>query len=72
MGVGITFPLACDMRVVAEDAKVGFVFAKRGLAMETLSSFFLPRVVGLAKASELVFTGRIFTGAEAPVEAPGL
>ena len=51
VGVGITFPLCADIRVVSEEAKIGFVFTKRGLCMETLSSFYLPRVVGLAKVT---------------------
>jgi enoyl-CoA hydratase/carnithine racemase len=72
VGVGITFPLVCDIRVVSEEAKVGFVFTKRGLALETLSSFYLPRVVGLAKAHELCFTGRIFSAKDGDKEAPGL
>jgi enoyl-CoA hydratase/carnithine racemase len=58
--------------VVSEEAKVGFVFTKRGLALETLSSFYLPRVVGLAKAHELCFTGRIFSAKDGDKEAPGL
>merc|ERR1719468_259814 len=69
VGVGMTFPLACDMTVAAEDAKVGFVFGRRGLTMEALSSFFLMRAVGWKKASELVLSGRVFKAKEAP---PGL
>merc|ERR1719203_1900692 len=69
VGVGMTFPLCCDMSVAAEDAKVGFVFGRRGITMEALSSFFLMRAVGWKKASELVLTGRIFRASESP---PGL
>eukprot|EP00928_Gymnodinium_smaydae_P091806 TRINITY_DN75549_c0_g1_i1.p1 TRINITY_DN75549_c0_g1~~TRINITY_DN75549_c0_g1_i1.p1 ORF type:complete len:302 (-),score=56.91 TRINITY_DN75549_c0_g1_i1:132-1037(-) len=69
VGVGMTFPLSCDMTVAAEDAKVGFVFGKRGLSMEALSSFFLAKAIGWKKASELVLTGRVFRASEAP---PGL
>ena len=64
VGVGITMTLAMDMRIVAEDAKIGFVFARRGLVLEACSSWFLPRIVGLAKANELAFTGRIFQASE--------
>lgn len=66
VGVGMTFPLCCDMTVAAEDAKVGFVFGRRGLTMECLSSFFLQRAVGHKKAMELVLTGRIFQAKDAP------
>merc|ERR1719336_320790 len=66
VGVGMTLPLSCDMTVAAEDAKCGFVFGRRGLAMESLSSFYLVRAVGWKKASELVLTGRVFPASEAP------
>ncbi|HVU03457.1 MAG TPA: crotonase/enoyl-CoA hydratase family protein [Polyangiaceae bacterium] len=64
VGVGITMTLPMDMRVVAEDAKIGFVFARRGIVPEAASSWFLPRIVGIAKATELVYTGRVFRAAE--------
>jgi len=60
VGIGITMTLPMDIRVVAEDARVGFVFARRGIVMEACSSWFLPRLVGIGKASELVLTGRVF------------
>jgi enoyl-CoA hydratase/carnithine racemase len=60
VGVGMTMTLGMDMRIAAEDAKMGFVFARRGIVPEACSSWFLPRLVGMAKASELVFTGRVF------------
>jgi enoyl-CoA hydratase/carnithine racemase len=60
VGVGITMTLPMDIRVVAEDAKIGFVFARRGIVPEACSSWFLPRIVGIAKAAELVYTGRVF------------
>ena len=69
VGVGMTLPLCCDMTVAAKSAKVGFVFGKRGLTMECLSSYFLERCVGHKVAMELVLTGRIFRASEAP---PGL
>jgi len=55
-----------DIRVVSEDARIGFVFARRGVVLEACSSWFLPRIVGISKAAELVYTGRIF---KAPDEA---
>lgn len=64
VGVGITMTLAMDMRIVAEDAKIGFVFARRGVLPEACSSWFLPRIVGITKATELVYTGRIFRASE--------
>jgi enoyl-CoA hydratase/carnithine racemase len=60
VGVGITMTLAMDIRVVSEDAKVGFVFARRGIVPEACSSWFLPRIVGIAKAMEWCVTGRVF------------
>jgi enoyl-CoA hydratase/carnithine racemase len=64
VGVGITMTLAMDIRVVAEDAKIGFVFARRGIVPEACSSWFLPRIVGISKAAELVYTGRVFQARE--------
>ena len=64
VGVGLTMTLGMDMRVAAEDAKVGFVFARRGIVPEACSSWFLPRLVGMAKATELVYTGRVFRARE--------
>jgi enoyl-CoA hydratase/carnithine racemase len=69
VGVGLTLPLSCDIRVAAHDTKVGFVFARRGLACESVSSWLLPRIVGMGKAMELVMTGRVFRTQDAP---PGL
>ncbi len=60
VGIGITMTLAMDMRVVADDAKIGFVFARRGIVPEAASSFFLTRIVGISKAAELCYTGRVF------------
>ncbi len=65
VGVGITMTLAMDVRLVAEGAKIGFVFARRGLIPEACSSWFLPRVVGIAQAMEWVATGRVFGPEEA-------
>jgi len=65
VGIGITLTLSMDMRIVAEDAKIGFVFARRGVVPEACSSWFLPRIVGMAKATEWVYTGRTFLAKEA-------
>ena len=64
VGIGITMTLAMDMRIASEDAKIGFVFARRGVVMEACSSWFLPRIVGMGKAAELVYSGRTFLAAE--------
>ncbi len=64
VGIGITMTLPMDMRIAAEDAKIGFVFAKRGVVLEACSSWFLPRIVGIAKATELAYTGRVFRAVE--------
>jgi enoyl-CoA hydratase/carnithine racemase len=64
VGVGITMTLAMDMRIAAENAKIGFVFVRRGVVIEACSSWFLPRIVGMAKATELAYTGRIFRAAD--------
>lgn len=59
----MTLPM--DMRILSEDAKLGFVFARRGYVNEACSSWFLPRIVGLSKAVEWVTTGRIIGAEEA-------
>ena len=46
VGVGVTMTLPCTIRIAYEKAKVGFVFARRGIIMEACSSFFLPKLVG--------------------------
>src|SRR3954467_4122536 len=65
VGVGITMTLPMDVRLVAEGAKIGFVFARRGIVPEAASSWFLPRIVGISQAMEWVATGRVFTAEEA-------
>jgi enoyl-CoA hydratase/carnithine racemase len=64
VGIGITMTLPMDIRVAAEDAKIGFVFTRRGVVPEACSSWFLPRIVGISKAAELVLTGRVFRAAD--------
>jgi enoyl-CoA hydratase/carnithine racemase len=65
VGVGATMTLPMDIRLAADDARMGFVFARRGIIPEACSSWFLPRVVGISRAMEWVATGRVFTAQEA-------
>lgn len=64
VGVGITMTLPCAVRVAPAKAKVGFVFARRGLVMEACSSFFLPRLVGYSRAMHLVTTGATYAASD--------
>jgi enoyl-CoA hydratase/carnithine racemase len=68
VGVGITMTLPMDVRIASTAARMGFVFARRGIVPEACSSWFLPRVVGISKAAEWVYTGRVF-GAQEALEA---
>jgi enoyl-CoA hydratase/carnithine racemase len=65
VGVGITMTLAMDIRLASEKAKIGFVFARRGVTAEAASTWFLPRIVGIGKATEWLLTGRVFGAQEA-------
>ncbi|WP_354700059.1 putative enoyl-CoA hydratase echA12 [Paraconexibacter sp. AEG42_29] len=65
VGVGVTMTLPMDVRLAAESARFGFVFARRGIAPEAASSWFLPRLVGISQALEWVTTGRVFGAEEA-------
>jgi enoyl-CoA hydratase/carnithine racemase len=65
VGVGATMTLPMDVRLAADDARIGFVFARRGIIPEACSSWFLPRVVGISRAMEWVATGRVFSAQEA-------
>ena len=64
-GMGVSFALACDIRIASDRAKFAMMFVKRGLAPDTAGSFTLPRVVGFAKAKELLLTGETIDAAEA-------
>jgi enoyl-CoA hydratase/carnithine racemase len=64
VGVGITMTLPMDIRIVSEDARIGFVFTRRGVVPEACSSWFLPRIVGISKAAEWIYTGRVFRASE--------
>ena len=65
VGVGITYPLMCDLRFVAEEAKLAFAFVRRGVLPELASRTILPRLVGFERAADLLFSGRTFSGREA-------
>ncbi|MEM7272282.1 MAG: crotonase/enoyl-CoA hydratase family protein [Actinomycetota bacterium] len=65
VGVGITMTLPMDVRLAAESARIGFVFARRGIVPEACSSWFLPRVVGISQAAQWCYSGRVFGAAEA-------
>ena len=66
VGVGMTMTLAMDVRIAADNvAKMGFIFNRRGIVPEGCSTFFLPRIVGISLAAELILTGRLFSSSEA-------
>ena len=65
VGGGFGLALVCDLRIGARDAKYGANFVKLGLAPGMAVSYLLPRLVGVARASELLFTGRLVDGVEA-------
>ncbi len=65
VGVGVTMQLAMDIRLASENAKFGFVFARRGIVPEACSSYFLPRIVGISQALEWCYSGRVFPAQEA-------
>jgi enoyl-CoA hydratase/carnithine racemase len=60
IGVGVTMTLPMDFRLASERAKFGFVFAQRGIVLESCSSWFLPRLVGVSRAAEWAYTGKVF------------
>ena len=65
VGVGVTMTLPMDIRIASSAARFGFGFARRGIVPEACSSWFLPKVVGVARAAEWLYTGRVFDAAEA-------
>jgi enoyl-CoA hydratase len=65
IGAGACVAVACDLAVVARDAKIGFNFVRLGIHPGMGGSWTLPRLVGPQRAAELLYTGRLFTGAEA-------
>jgi enoyl-CoA hydratase/carnithine racemase len=64
-GVGLTLTLPCDIRIAADTAKFGFVFARRGLVPEAGSAWFLPQIVGLPQALRWCLSGALFPASEA-------
>lgn len=78
VGIGVTMTLPMDIRLASEAARFGFVFTRRGIVPEAASSWFLPRVVGVSKALEWCYSGRVFDAQEAldgglvrSIHAPG-
>lgn len=65
VGIGATMTLAMDIRMASENARIGFVFGRLGIVPEAASSFFLPRLIGLQKALELVYSAAIIDAGEA-------
>jgi enoyl-CoA hydratase/carnithine racemase len=64
LGIGATMALPCDIRIIADTAKIGFVFSRVGLMPELGSSYFLPRLIGASRAAEVMLTGRHYSAAE--------
>lgn len=65
VGIGVTMQLPMDIRIASTDARFGFVFSRRGIVPEAASSWFLPRLVGISKALEWTYSGRVFPAQEA-------
>lgn len=65
VGFGITLTLPMDVRIASTKAKMGFVFARRGIILDGAATWFLPRLVGMGAAAEWVYSGRIFSSQEA-------
>ena len=65
VGIGATMLLPMDTRICSDQARFGFVFAKRGIVPEAASSWFLPRLIGIDKALELCYTGKVISAEEA-------
>jgi len=65
VGVGITMTLQWDIRIAAESAKIAFAFVRRGVLPEALSTWILPRLIGVSGAAELLYSGRTITAREA-------
>ena len=65
VGVGVTMTLPMDIRIASDKARFGFVFSRRGAVPEACSSWFLPRIVGISKALDWCFSGKVFSAQEA-------
>ena len=64
VGVGITMPMLCDMRYVAEDAKISFAFVRRGMIPEFTSHYTVQRLASFSAAADVLLTGRMLRGKE--------
>ncbi len=71
-GYGMDTALGCDIRIMAESAKMAAAFTKRGIVPESGGTWFLPRLIGWSKAAELIFTGRTLSADAVPGDGPGL
>lgn len=67
-GYGMDLALGCDIRIMAEEAKLAAAFVKRGVVPESGGTWFLPRMLGWAKAAEIIFTGRTLSAADCLTE----
>lgn len=65
VGVGLTMAMQCDIRFANEDAKYSFAFVRRGIIPELASHLIVPKVIGLGRAAELLFSGKTILGREA-------
>lgn len=65
VGAGLTMPMAWDIRIAAEDAKLGFVFNRRGIIPDADLIWYIPKLIGFSRAMDVLLTGRIFSGKEA-------
>lgn len=65
VGVGMTYPMLCDIRLASEGTKMGFVFTRRGMMPELAAHLIVQRVAGLSNAADILLSGRIFTSEEA-------
>jgi enoyl-CoA hydratase/carnithine racemase len=65
VGFGSTLTLPMDIRIASKKARMGFVFARRGIILDGAATWFLPRLVGMSTAAEWVYSGRIFSAQEA-------
>jgi enoyl-CoA hydratase/carnithine racemase len=68
VGGGFGLAMCCDVRIASESARIGTIFIKRGLATDYGTSYWLPRIVGVAKSFELLYSGELLSG-QAAVEA---
>jgi enoyl-CoA hydratase/carnithine racemase len=65
VGIGASMQLAADIRLASDQARFGFVFNNRGIVPDACSSWFLPKIIGIANALELTYSGRIIDATEA-------